>query len=214
MTKSNKIILVGGGGHCHSVIECIESLAEYKIHGIIDIKEKVGTEVLGYKVIGTDEDLAEIIKNGFGVLITLGHLGSDNLRKKYIKMLKELGGWSPKIIASSAHVSRYAQIGEGVVIHHGSFVNANCSIGDHSIINSSAVVEHDVSLGENTHIAPGAIVNGDVTIFENVFVGSGAVIKQGISVVANTTIGAGAFANKDIVEQGVYLGVPAKKKEK
>ena len=45
------LILIGGGGHCKSVIEAAES-AGYSILGILDMPEDVGNEVLpGYMLI-------------------------------------------------------------------------------------------------------------------------------------------------------------------
>ena len=49
------LILVGGGGHCKSVIEAAESAGCF-IKGILDIPSQVGEEVLGYTIIGTDND--------------------------------------------------------------------------------------------------------------------------------------------------------------
>lgn len=60
--KNKKIILIGGGGHCKAVIDVIELLGGYEILGIIDINEKVGSDILGYKVIGTDEDIKYLKK--------------------------------------------------------------------------------------------------------------------------------------------------------
>ena len=39
--NTKEILLVGGGGHCISSIDVIESTNEYRIGGIIDIKEKI-----------------------------------------------------------------------------------------------------------------------------------------------------------------------------
>ena len=58
--SDNKIILIGGGGHCKSCIEVIESKGDFVIAGIIDVKEKIGTSLLGYPVIGCDDDLVEL----------------------------------------------------------------------------------------------------------------------------------------------------------
>ena len=55
-----EIILIGGGGHCKSVIDVIEQESKYKIAGIIDKKELIGKDVLGYKIIGSDDDLADL----------------------------------------------------------------------------------------------------------------------------------------------------------
>ena len=50
------LVLIGGGGHCKSVIDVAES-AGYQILGILDMPEDVGKEILSAKVIGTDDDI-------------------------------------------------------------------------------------------------------------------------------------------------------------
>ena len=55
-----EIILIGGGGHCRSVIDVIEQEGQYKIVGIIDKAELFGTDVLGYPVFGSDLDIENL----------------------------------------------------------------------------------------------------------------------------------------------------------
>ena len=50
-----KIILMGGGGHCKSCIDVIESANEYEIVGILDTADKLGQSILDYKIIGTED---------------------------------------------------------------------------------------------------------------------------------------------------------------
>tara|TARA_B100000795_G_scaffold218808_1_gene172986 strand:+ start:1469 stop:1654 length:186 start_codon:yes stop_codon:yes gene_type:complete len=57
-----KIILIGGGGHCKSVIDVIEQEKKYKISGIVDKSKSLGAKILGYKVIGNDLDLGFLAK--------------------------------------------------------------------------------------------------------------------------------------------------------
>ena len=57
-----KIILIGGGGDCKSVIDVIEQEKKYKIHGIVDKPKFLGSKILGYKVIGSDLDLEYLAK--------------------------------------------------------------------------------------------------------------------------------------------------------
>ena len=54
------LILIGGGGHCKSVIEAAES-AGYSILGVLDMPEEVGKEILSTKVIGTDDDIPSYV---------------------------------------------------------------------------------------------------------------------------------------------------------
>jgi ribosomal protein S18 acetylase RimI-like enzyme len=59
MNQKN-LILIGGGGHCKSVIDVVES-AGYNILGVVDMPEEVGKSVLDYKVIGTDDDILQYV---------------------------------------------------------------------------------------------------------------------------------------------------------
>ena len=53
------ILLIGGGGHCKSVIDVIELENKFTVAGIIDKKELLGVDILGHKVIGCDDDLED-----------------------------------------------------------------------------------------------------------------------------------------------------------
>lgn len=58
--KKEQLILVGGGGHCLSCIDVIEAEGRFDIIGIVDKKENIGKTVLGYPIIGTDDDLPKL----------------------------------------------------------------------------------------------------------------------------------------------------------
>ena len=213
MEKMEKpeIILIGGGGHCKSCIDVIEAECRFAIKGIIDIPEKHGQLLLGYPVIGNDNDLPALAKAGHHFLITLGNMGKPDRRKKLFELIKSNGGKLPVIMAPSAIVSAHAQIGEGSIVMHQSIVNAGAKVGVNCIINNKALIEHDASIGNDCHISTGAVVNGDCQIADDVFIGSGAIIKNGVSIVNDVIIGAGAVVVKPIVESGVYVGNPAKR---
>src|SRR5690606_2747519 len=93
------IILVGGGGHCRSVIDVIEQQGKYQIIGIVDLKELIGQQVLGYPVIGCDDQLPELLERCRTAVITVGHLRSNDLRLKLYELLKDIGYALPVIIS-------------------------------------------------------------------------------------------------------------------
>ena len=137
------LILIGGGGHCKSVIEVAES-AGYEIKGILDMPVEVGKEVLpGHKVIGTDDEIPQYVEE-CDFVITVGFIKNPALRIKLYNKVKAAGGRLATIIASTAHVSKYAELGEGTVIMHHAFVNAGAKIGDNCIINTFVNIEHAV----------------------------------------------------------------------
>ena len=116
--EQKNLILVGGGGHCKSVIDVAES-AGYNILGILDMPEDVGKKVLDYKVIGTDDDIPQYVDKAEFV-ITVGFIKNPNTRIKLYNKVKEAGGKFATVIASTARVSKYSNIGEGTGIRHSS----------------------------------------------------------------------------------------------
>ncbi|MGW8169117.1 MAG: NeuD/PglB/VioB family sugar acetyltransferase [Sulfurovaceae bacterium] len=177
-----KILLIGGGGHCKSVIDVLEQENKYKIIGIIDKEELVGTKVLDYEIIGYDGDLESIFKTCKNALITVGQIESSKIRVKLFDRLKEIGFNLPVIISPLAYISKHSFVDEGTVVMHHALVNVNAKIGKNCIINTKALVEHDAVIENHCHVSTGAIVNGGVVVKENSFVGSNSVIKHGIEV--------------------------------
>ena len=189
-----KLILLGGGGHCKSVIDVAES-AGYTILGILDKPEEVGKQVLAYKVIGTDDDIAKYTDQAEFV-ITVGQIKSSTVRRQIAQRIDKAGGKLATIIAPDAVVSKYAIIGEGTVILHKCVVNADSRIGRNCIINTMADIEHEVEIGDFCHISTGAVVNGMTKVGNDSFVGSGAVLYNCIEVPCNSIIPAGTTVRK------------------
>jgi len=201
------LILVGGGGHCKSVIDVAES-AGYTILGILDRPEEVGKRVLSYEVIGTDDEMTEY-KDQAEFLVTVGQIKSPDLRIKLHRMLDEAGCKLATVISPMAHVSKHATIGEGTVVMHQAIANADAKVGRGCIINTFANIEHDAVVGDYCHISTGAMINGGAEIAEGTFIGSQSVVNQGIKIMGGA-ISSLSVVNKDITEKGIYAGSPAK----
>lgn len=202
------LILVGGGGHCKSVIDVAE-FAGYTILGILDRPEEVGKKVLGYDVIGTDDEMVKYVDKA-DFIVTVGQIKSPDLRIKLHQMIEKVGGHLATIIAPTAHVSKYATIGEGTVIMHHAFVNAEANIGKGCIINTASAIEHEAIVGDYCHISTGAIVNGGAKVGEESFVGSQTVISQCVTIGSRAVIGAGSAVVSDLPANCIAVGVPAK----
>ena len=201
------LILIGGGGHCKSVIDVAES-AGYTVLGILDRPEEVGKKVLDYEVIGTDDDMVKYVDQA-EFIVTVGQIKSPNLRIKLHNMVEHVGGKLATIVAYTAHVSKYAQLDAGTVVMHQAVVNADAKIGKGCIINTFANIEHDVVIGDYCHISTGAMVNGECKVGERCFIGSQSVLANCISVRDGIIIGAGSVVRKSISEKGIYAGNPA-----
>lgn len=203
----NTLILVGGGGHCKSVIDVAES-AGYTIAGILDIPENKGKRVLTYEVIGTDDDISCYVDKALFV-VTVGHIKDPSLRINLHHKIIAAGGKLATVVSPLAHVSAYAQLGEGTVVMHQAVVNADARIGKGCIINTFSNIEHDVVIEDFCHISTGAMVNGNCIVGARTFLGSQSVMANGTSVVAGCVIAAGSLIRKSFVIPGVYAGNPA-----
>lgn len=205
--KSKKLILVGGGGHCKSVIDVAES-AGCQIIGILDVPSELGNKVLNYRVIGVDDDMNKFV-NDADFIVTVGHIKDATLRIKLHQMILKAGGKLATIIASTAYVSKYAKIGEGTVVMHHAFVNADSEIGKGCIINSYANIEHDTVIGNYCHISTGAMVNGNCKVGNETFLGSQSVMINGVEITDGCVIAAGSLVRKNLNVKGIYYGNPA-----
>jgi len=187
------IILIGGGGHCKSVIDVIEQEGQFKIAGIVDKPKLLGSNIMGYSVIGSDSNLDSLAKIYKYALITVGQVKSPSLRIKLFDLATKAGFILPNITSPNAYVSKHASIGNGVVVMHNAIVNACVSIGDNCIINSKALIEHDCQISRHCHISTNATINGGVTVECGCFIGSSVITKESITIQKNSFIKAGAL---------------------
>lgn len=205
--KERQLIMVGGGGHCRSLIDVAES-AGYSVLGILDLPENVGKEFLSTWVIGTDDDIPAFVDKALFV-ISVGSIKDPSTRIRLFERVKAAGGKLATVVASTAHVSKYATLGEGTVVMHHALVNAGATVGSNVILNSFVDIEHDSVIGNHSHVSTGAIVNGGCHVGNSCFVGSGSVLVQGITIGEGVVIGAGSLVVSNISSKGIYTGNPA-----
>ena len=195
----SKVHVIGAGGHARAVIGLLQDL-DIEIVNFHDEKILKGESICG--VSGTTQSVPN---NG---CVVLG-IGDNQLRKKRFQLMNEQIGNA--FIHPTSYTSNSCKIGKGSILFPKTIINTLAVIGENCIINSGAIVEHEAVIGSHTHISVGAIVCGRTRIGESCFIGAGAVVKDQINIGNNVTLGAGAVAVKDIVEPGVYIGIPAKK---
>ena len=183
-----KIILIGGGGHCKSVIDVIREEGKFEIAGILDSNIPIGSSLLDIKILGDDSLIKNLANEYNNFHITVGQLQTSNVRRKISNLLLENGAIIPNIISPYSHISSFSKLGIGITILHRVTIQAESEIGDFCILNDHALIEHDVKIGKYCHIATSATINGNVTIEDDVFIGSGAVVVQGSKIKSETFV--------------------------
>lgn len=209
-----KLFIVGSGGFCKQVIEIVEQLnmdeKKYNLLGLIDDNEcLIGTEVLGYSVLGNTDYLMDYAKHEevYGVIA----IANGQVREKISEKLT-LVKWI-NLIHPHAVISNYIAMGKGNIICAGVVINPECYIANHCHINIGSTLGHDVHMQDFVTIMPGSRVSGNVELKKFSMVGAGSTIIQGLSIEGNVTIGAGAVVTKNTSANGLYKGVPAKREQ-
>ena len=186
------IVLIGGGGHCISVIDIIENGTDFNILGVLDSNVRENN-ILGYKILGDDNLIPDLVNENTYFLITVGQIKNYTKRENIAKKLTESNAKLATVISPLAYVSKHAHIEQGTVIMNYAVVNAKSKIGKNCIINTMSNIEHGVSIGDFCHISTCAVINGDSEVGRGSFIGSNATISNGISVKENSIISAGKF---------------------
>lgn len=193
------ILLLGIGGHAHSVVDSIEQNGEYKIAGFLDTEEMQGKYYKNYCVLGTDDKLEHVYADGIKyAFITVGFMGQGVIRNKLYCRLKEIGYVIPNIIDCTAIIASDAELGEGIFIGKRAVINANTQIEKMCIINTGAIIEHDCRVGQFSHISVGSVLCGNVQVGRSSFIGANAVVIQGKKIGNECIIGAGTVIRKNV----------------
>lgn len=204
------LIIIGAGGFGREVSWLVERInavsPQWNILGFVDDNEKIHGEAFdGYKVLGgTDE-----IKSHPEAMVVCC-IANTKIRKLLCEKISAFGNKFASLIDPSAIVSAKVKIGEGSVICAGAVVTIDIEIGKHNIIDVNATVGHDAVLKDYVTLYPAANVSGNTFIGEGVQLGTGSQVIQGLSVGEFTFVGAGGVVIKNLPDNCVAVGVPAK----
>jgi sugar O-acyltransferase (sialic acid O-acetyltransferase NeuD family) len=199
-----KAVVYGAGGHGKVVADLLMVAGAYELLGFVDDVRKPGDRVFELVVLGPGEWLRTDAAHGVEVALGIG----DNAARK------DLASRCPRpplvVIHPSAVVARSARLGAGTVVMANATVNPDARVGEGVIINTGSVVEHDCVVGDYAHLSPNAALGGGAQLGAGVHLGLGAVVLPKVCVGARSRVGAGAVVNRDLSEDVVAVGVPAR----
>jgi sugar O-acyltransferase (sialic acid O-acetyltransferase NeuD family) len=204
-----RIFVYGAGGHGKVVADILLSRGETEFAGFVDDREELwGEQVMGFPVLGGGEWLrgeARVAR----IAMALG-VGDNASRHWIAECCAYCGVEILTLVHPGAVVSRAARVGRGSMVMANATVNADALVGAGVIVNSGAVVEHDVTIGDYAHVAPNAAMGGGSRLGAFSHLGIGASVLPCVHIGAHTVVGAGAVVVKNLPDQVVAIGVPAR----
>ncbi len=205
------ILLFGGGLHVSYCIDIIEEEGRYNIVGIADSAKDIGTELYGYKVIGRQEQLKELITKYdiHAGMITIG----DNWSRKivYDCIMNQIPDFKfVNAIHPAAVVAKNVQLGVGNVIMAGCICSTNSIVGDFCFMGTGAHLEHNCTLGDFASISAGSVMGGKVNIGKYSAITIGVIIVDRLNIGENTVVGSGSLVLNDLPDNVLAYGNPVK----
>ena len=204
-----RLLVYGAGVHAQVVIETIHRQGRYEIAGLLDDDPAVtGRTVLGIPVLGGAERATELWADG--VTHCFVAIGDNRQRRRKVEELLALGFELATVIDPTAIVLSQVRIGAGALVLGHGHIGVNAALGTGCLVSVSCVVGHDCVLGDYVHLTPGVLLGGNVRIGEQSFLGLGCSVLPRLRIGHRVTVGAGAAVVRDLPDNVVAAGIPAR----
>ena len=205
--------IYGAGGLGREVLELARIInGRVKIWEdfIFIIDGEPGNDVNGVKVYSYN-DAIEQFKGRLEV--SMG-IGEPAVREKLFAKLKKDGIEAATLVHPDVYVPDTTVIGKGVTIQMGNFISCNVKIEDYVYIQPHANIGHNDVLKKGCMVSGFCNLAGGVTVGEFTYLGISSCYKEGVSIGNYTIVGMGSAVYKDIPDEMIAMGNPARPMKK
>lgn len=174
---------------------------------IDDTPEKVGTTLVGRVIMNFEQAIEKYGLDGIEFIISIGEPAVKDI---VFEKVSNRGANVTNLFHPDVRLHDSFTHGKGIVVHGDSGVPPCSHFGNNVLIQGKAVMGHDLTLADNVVISSLSFVGGNVNIGRNTYVGPCSCIRNGLNIGANAIIGMGAVVTKDVPDNAVVYGNPAK----
>lgn len=206
------MIVVGARGLARELLEIFsQQEALTGLYFFDNVSKDCPEKLFGrFPVIRSFEAAKEVFEKTSDPSFCLG-LGNPLLRQQLDQQLSAIGGRLTSVISAKADIGTFdIRIEPGCCILSGAVITTNVKMGKGCLVNPNVTISHDAVLGDFVEVSPGANITGNCRVGAYSFVGANSVVLPKITIGSNVTVGAGAVVTKDVPDNCVVVGVPAK----
>jgi acetyltransferase EpsM len=213
MTK--KVIILGGLGNGTVIAGAIKDAnkkgnTQFDVVGYLNDRIIIGEIIEGLPVLGKLNDIHKFIAEGFYFINTILRIDGKKDRINLVKNLNIPDDRWITFIHPSAYVGSLVEIGNGCIILANVSISPSCKIGKGCMIMAGATIAHNCEIGDYCHIASQACLGSFLKVENGVHFGLNCTIREHVTIGKYSTIGMGAVLLKNVGEEEIWVGVPAK----
>ena len=206
---SKDLIILGSGGLAQEYAWLVEEINDHQktfnlLGYLEDNPDKIGKQYIDYPVLGQVSDAQKYFNAYF-----ITGVGDPRVRKLLVDKVKQYDLKWANLVSPTVRLHDSHKIGHGVMIGRYTDLTVGCEIGNHVMINIHVVLGHAVKVGDFSVISPNVTINGEGTLGNMVYIGANAFVRN-LNIGDGSTVGAGSVVVKDVPENCVVAGVPAK----
>lgn len=202
--ESNEIVFIGYSGHAYTVVDVAQKSGFFPA-GYFDLLENSENPFqLSYLGNEKEYDFSKFTSFVFPAI------GDNRLRMKIHKFIQQNKLNECHLIHPSVTIGCNVKVEPSTLIAAGVIINPLGKIGSGCILNTGCILDHEVSIENYVHVGPGATLAGNVSLGEGTFIGANSTIIQGVTIGKNCIIGAGSVVLKNVEDDTIMVGNPAK----
>lgn len=205
------IVVYGASEHGKYTIDIVERAGEHSVVGLIDDAAAPGTEVYGYRVLGSGHELISL-QDEYGFVGGVVAVGDNYVRSRIVDRVSQIAPDFEFVTAIHPFTSigREVSVGAGTVMMAGVVVNGSSSVGRHCFLATNSSLDHDSTMSDFSSLSPGVATGGNVQLGAYSAISIGACVLHGVSVGAHSVVGAGSTVTRDLPEHVVAYGTPCR----
>ena len=188
---SNKLLLIGAEGFGRVTLE--HAMEKYQC-SFVDDAYPVGMEICGAPVVGAVADLPALRKEYQLLVVTIGN---NPLREELYAQADALDYEFPNILARTAYVSPFAQLGWGCILLNNAVVQNGAQIGNGSILNVGAEAHHDCTIDDFALIYTNSVIRTGATVGKRAKIGSTVTVSNFAAVPEDAVIPDGSVVTPE-----------------